>query len=46
MATYYNPHFTIIVLLVGQLIVVCPKPKHLKHFVLEDLVDDLVIEGE
>jgi len=32
------------VLLVGQLAAMCPKPKHLKHFVLEVLVGDLVLE--
>ena len=34
------------VLLFGQLAVMCPKPKHLKHFVLEDLVGDLGVEVE
>jgi len=34
------------VLLFGQLATMCPKPKHLKHFVLEVLVGDLVLEGE
>ena len=38
--------FTIIVILVGQLAVVCPKPKHLKHFLLEVLVGDLGVEVE
>jgi len=38
--------FTIIVLLVGQLTTMCQKPKHLKHFVLEVLAGDLVLEGE
>ena len=34
------------VLLVGQLAIMCPKPKPLKHFVLEVLVENLVLEGE
>jgi len=34
------------VLLFGQLAAVCPKPKHLKHLVIEVLVGDLVLEGE
>jgi len=36
-----------VVLLFGQLAAMCPKPKHLKHFVLEILVSDLavVVEG-
>jgi len=32
------------VLLVGQLTTMFPKPKHLKHFILEVLVGDLVVE--
>jgi len=32
------------VLLFGQLAAMCPKPKHLKHFVLEVLVGDLILE--
>jgi len=32
------------VLLLGQLTAMCPKPKHLKHFVLEVLVGDLGVE--
>jgi len=32
------------VLLFGQLVVMCPKPKHLKHFVLEGLMGDLGVE--
>jgi len=34
------------VLFVGQLEVVCPKPRHLKHFLLEVLVSDLGVEVE
>ena len=34
------------VLLFGQLAAMCPKPKHLKHFVLEVLVGDLGVEVE
>jgi len=34
------------VLLFGQLAAMCPKPKHLKHLVLEILDGDLVLEGE
>jgi len=34
------------VLLLGQLVAMCPKPKYLKHFVLEFLVGDLVVEVE
>jgi len=34
------------VLLFGQLAAMCPKPKHLKHYVLEVLVVDLVLKGE
>ena len=33
-------------LLLGQLTAMCPKPKHLKHFVLEVLVGDLGVEVE
>jgi len=36
----------IVVLLFGQLAAMCPKPKHLKHFVLEILVDDLGVDVE
>jgi len=32
------------VLLVGQLAAMCPKSKHLKHFIFEVLVGDLVVE--
>jgi len=35
-----------VVLLFGQLAAMCPKPKHLKHFVLEILVDDLGVDVE
>ena len=34
------------VILFGQLAAMCPKPKHLKHFVLEVLVGDLGVEME
>jgi len=34
------------VLLFGQLTVMCPKPKHLKHFVLQFFVGDLGVEVE
>jgi len=33
-------------LLEGQLDVICPKPRHLKHFLLEVLVGDLGVEVE
>jgi len=33
------------VLLLGQFALIWPKPKHLKHFVLEVLFGDLVLEG-
>ena len=39
------PFLTIIVLLLGQSAPMCPKPKHLKHFLLEVLVGDLGVEG-
>jgi len=45
MVTYYFPSSTM-VLLFGQLAAMCPKPKHLKHYVLEVLVVDLVLKGE
>ena len=45
MITQYNPSFTIIFLFIGQLIAMCPKPRHLKHFLLEILVSDLEVEG-
>jgi len=31
---------------VGQLAAMCPKPKHLKHLVLEVLVGDFALVGE
>jgi len=34
------------VLLVGQLATMCPKPKHLKHFLFEVFVSDLGVEME
>jgi len=34
------------VLFVGQLAAMCPKPNHLKHFLLEVLVGDLRVEVE
>jgi len=37
---------TIIFLLEGQLDAICPKSKHLKHFLLEVLVGDLGVEME
>jgi len=42
-----TPSFTITLRLEGQLEAICPKPKHLKHFLLEVLVGDLgvVVEG-
>jgi len=33
-------------LLEGQLVAMCPKPKHLKHFWFEVLVGDLGVEFE
>ena len=35
-----------LVLLVGQLTAMCPKPKHLKHFISGFLVGNLVVEVE
>jgi len=46
MDTDNNPPFTIIVLFVGKLVVICPKPRHLKHLVFEVLVADLGVEVE
>jgi len=40
------PPFTIIVLLDGQFVALCPKPKHFKHLVFEVLVGDLGVEVE
>ena len=34
------------VLFVGQFVAIWPKPKHLKHFLLEVLVGDIGVEGE
>jgi len=45
MVTHNNP-FTIMFPLEGQLVVMCPKPKHLKHFLFEVLVGDLGVEVE
>ena len=45
MALTTTPHFTIMVLFVGQL-AVCPKPRHLKHCLLKVLVGGLGIEVE
>jgi len=45
MITHDYPPLTIIVLLLGQLLAMCPKPMYLKHFLLEVLVGDLGIEG-
>jgi len=41
-----GPPFTIMFLLDGQFVAMCPKPRHLKHFVFEVLVDDLGVEVE
>jgi len=41
-----TPSLTIIFLLEGQLAAICPKPRHLKHFLLEVLVGDLGVEVE
>jgi len=46
MFTYYLPPLTIMVRFVGQSATMCPKPKHLKHFLLEVLVSDLGFEVE
>jgi len=35
-----------IAILFGQLVAMCPKPKHLKYFVLDVLVGDLGVEME
>ena len=45
MITHDYPPLTIIVLLLGQLSVMCPKPRYLKHFLLKVLVGDLGVEG-
>jgi len=37
------PSLTIIVLLLGQFAAMCPKPRHLKHFLFEVLVVDLEV---
>jgi len=44
MITHDYPPLTIIILLLGKLAEMCPKPRHLKHFLLEILVDDLGVE--
>jgi len=41
-----TPLLIIIFLLEGQLDAICPKPKHLKHFLLEVLVGDLGVKVE
>jgi len=41
-----TPHFTIMVLFIGQSATMCPKPRHLKHFLVEVLVGDLEVEVE
>jgi len=40
------PPLTIMVCFVGKSVVMCPKPKHLKYFLLEVLVGDLGVEVE
>jgi len=45
MVTHDYPFLTIIVILIGQLVAMCPKVRHLKHFLLEVLVSDLGLEG-
>ena len=40
------PPLTIMVRFVGQSTAMCPKPKHLKHFLLEVLVGDLDVGVE
>ena len=39
-----TPLLTIMFLFEGQLVAICPKPRHLKHFLLEVLVRDLGVE--
>jgi len=46
MVTHNNSPFTIMVFLEGQFDVMCPKPKHLKHFWFKVLVSDLGVEVE
>jgi len=48
MVTHNNPPypFTIMVLLDAPFAAMCPKPRHLKHFVFEVLVGDLGVEVE
>jgi len=41
-----TPLLTIIFPLEGKLDAICPKPKHLKHFLLEVLEGDLGVEVE
>ena len=41
-----TPSLTIMFLFEGQLDAMCPKPKHLKHFLLKGLVGDLGVEVE
>jgi len=41
-----TPYLTIMFLFKGQLDAMCPKPKHLKQFLLEVLVGDLGVEVE
>ena len=41
-----TPFLTIIVLFLGQFGAMCPKPRHLKHFLFEVLVGDLGVEVE
>jgi len=41
-----TPTFTIMLLLEGQFVAMCPKPRYLKHFVFEVLVGDLGVEME
>jgi len=42
----HDPPFIIMVSFVGQSAAMCPKPKNLKHFLLEVLVGDLGMEVE
>ena len=46
MFTYYLSPLNHLVRLVGQSAAMCPKPKHLKHFLLEVFLGDLGVEGE
>ena len=41
---YYPPPLNKIILVLGQFVAMCRKPKHLKHLVFEVLVENLGLE--